>query len=457
MSFVIVNPDVVAAAATDLANIGATISDANAAAAALTTEFVPAAGDEISAAIAGLFGTYAQDYHALAAQAAAFHARFMQAVNASAGSYLAAESAGATALFQTAQQDLLTVMNAPTEALLGHPLIGTGTGTPTAASAAVEVSAAGAVPENAYPFGGVKQLTFTESVSIGLQNLDNTLQPYIAAGTPVNIYGYSQSAVIASLEMAKLQAAGVPTSEASFLIVGDPVNPNGGFYTRFPGLQLPSLGMDFYGATPSNAYPTTIYTIQYDSWADFPQYPLNFLSDLNAIMSLNHFGYHALTPAQLDSAIQLPTSGPTMTTYYMIPATDLPLVAPLRGIPIIGNPIADLLQPDLTLSGEPGLRRPAIWLVNRAGQCAYAGRAIAAPQCLRTAARAVGKRNSAGHPGLPRRSERYRAAPGNAAVARFADLTAKSVVGDGERDERVDRPGDGFVDRPGDGVVGPCS
>ena len=57
MSFVAVNPDVVAAAAPHLANIGATISDANAAAAASTTELVPAAEDEISAAIGALFGT----------------------------------------------------------------------------------------------------------------------------------------------------------------------------------------------------------------------------------------------------------------------------------------------------------------------------------------------------------------------------------------------------------------
>ena len=103
----IVSPDVVAASATDVANIGATISDADAAAAALTTKLVPAAEDEISAAIAGLFGTYARDYHALAAQAAAFPDRFMQAVNASARSYVAAESASVAALFQTAQQDLL--------------------------------------------------------------------------------------------------------------------------------------------------------------------------------------------------------------------------------------------------------------------------------------------------------------------------------------------------------------
>ena len=351
VSFLVVNPDVVAAAVPHLANIGATISDANAAAVTSTTELLPAAEDEISAAIAGLFGTYAQDFHALAAQAAGFHDRFVQAVSASAGSYVAAEGASAGALMQTAQQDLPGVVKAPAEALLGHPLIGKGSGMAAAAQQVV-VDAAGGIPENAYPFGGVKQLTFEQSVNEGLQILDPAIQQQLAQGNTVNVYGYSQGAVVASLEMAKLQAEGVPggpNSPVSFTIVGDPMNPNGGFYERFAGLQLPSLGINFYGATPSTPYPTQIYTIEYDGYADFPRYPLNFLSDINALSSQNHFYYHVLTTQQLNSmAIQLPTSGPTTTTYYMIPSNNLPLLGPIRGLPFIGNPLADLLQPDMT-------------------------------------------------------------------------------------------------------------
>jgi len=54
------------------------------------------------------------------------------------------------------------------------------------------------------------------------------------------------------------------------------------------------------------------------------------------------------TSAELASAIELPTSGATETTFYMIPTTGLPLLDPVRDIPMIGNAIADLLQPDLT-------------------------------------------------------------------------------------------------------------
>ncbi|BBX99308.1 hypothetical protein MLAC_46020 [Mycobacterium lacus] len=125
MSFLNVAPDFVAAAASDLAGIGTAISDANVAAAAPTTAIAAAGADEISAAIATLFGTHAQHYQALSAQAAAFHDRFVQALTAAGGSYGIAEAVNASPL-QTLQRDALGAINAPTEALLGRPLIGNG-------------------------------------------------------------------------------------------------------------------------------------------------------------------------------------------------------------------------------------------------------------------------------------------------------------------------------------------
>lgn len=79
MSYLVVVPELVAAAATDLANIGSSISAANAAAAAPTTALVAAGGDEVSAAIAALFGAHARAYQALSAQAAMFHEQFVRA------------------------------------------------------------------------------------------------------------------------------------------------------------------------------------------------------------------------------------------------------------------------------------------------------------------------------------------------------------------------------------------
>ncbi|HEY1842510.1 MAG TPA: PE-PPE domain-containing protein [Mycobacterium sp.] len=201
-------------------------------------------------------------------------------------------------------------------------------------------------PEQFYPLGGDEQ-TLDASVAEGLTNLNNALEPYISTDTPVGVFGYSQSAVIASLEMEQLEAEGVPSSEVNFVLIGDLMNPNGGLFERFAGLDLPSLGVDFYGATPSDDYVTTIYTLEYDTWADFPRYPLDILSDLNSFESQVHFDYANLTAEQLSQAVQLTTTG-GLTDYYIIPVDDLPLLDPLREIPVLGNPLADLLQPDLT-------------------------------------------------------------------------------------------------------------
>jgi hypothetical protein len=57
-----------------------------------------------------------------------------------------------------------------------------------------------------------------------------------------------------------------------------------------------------------------------------------------------------LTPEQIQDAIQLPTTAAdTLTNYYMIPDTTLPLLDPLQLIPFIGQPLVDLLNPDLSV------------------------------------------------------------------------------------------------------------
>lgn len=135
---------------------------------------------------------------------------------------------------------------------------------------------------------------------------------------------------------------------------------------RFPNLTLPTLGLDFYGATPSNTpYNVAIYTQAYDGFADFPRYPLNFVSDLNAVFGIAtvHTKYLSLTPAQVDSAVQLATSpgyyqNGGKTYYYMIPTEELPLLTPLRAIPVIGKPPAALIEPNLEVIVNLGYGDP---------------------------------------------------------------------------------------------------
>ncbi|CKU58294.1 PE-PGRS family protein [Mycobacterium tuberculosis] len=124
MSFVNVAPQLVSTAAADAARIGSAINTANTAAAA-TTQVLAAAQDEVSTAIAALFGSHGQHYQAISAQVAAYQQRFVLALSQAGSTYAVAEAASATPL-QQIEQALLGVINTPTEALVGRKLIGDG-------------------------------------------------------------------------------------------------------------------------------------------------------------------------------------------------------------------------------------------------------------------------------------------------------------------------------------------
>jgi hypothetical protein len=126
MPFVTVVPEFVGQAAAQLEDIRSALNAANAAAAAPTTGLLAAGADEVSAAVATLFSGHGQAFQALNGQVAAFHDQFVQTLSAAGGAYTAGEGANASPL-QTVEQDVLGVINAPTNALLGRPLVGNGT------------------------------------------------------------------------------------------------------------------------------------------------------------------------------------------------------------------------------------------------------------------------------------------------------------------------------------------
>ncbi|MDR3654754.1 MAG: PE-PPE domain-containing protein [Mycobacterium sp.] len=383
MTYVTTEPQLMSSVAADIDGIGSAISSANVAAAGPTSELLAPAADQISTAITKLFGLYSREYQAVAAQAAVFHRQFAQALAAAGGAYAAAEEAaqslvggGTTASGGTAFVDPPNPLASPTVALV---MGGTGNPLPNAtfvngvlnwatlSGYSWNTTQAVFTPEQLYPLTGPKTLPLSTSVSQGVQMLDAAIKQQIASGNSVLVQGYSQSAVVASLEMRNLAAAGNPysTSQLAFNLLGDPMNPNGGLLARFPGLSFPSIGLDFYGATPANTpYQTTIYTLEYDGFADFPRYPIDLLADLNAVAGIAyvHPNYSHLDPATLPPGdiVKLDTPGYTgNTTYYMVLTPDLPLLDPVRAIPLIGNPLADLLQPDLTYLVNWGYGNPA--------------------------------------------------------------------------------------------------
>jgi len=109
VSYLIAVPEAMSAAATDVASIGSAVTAASQDVALSTTGVIAAAEDEVSEAIAALFSAHGQSYQALSAEVAAFHERFLQALNGAAGAYTAADAAAASPLaaFEGVQQQVV--------------------------------------------------------------------------------------------------------------------------------------------------------------------------------------------------------------------------------------------------------------------------------------------------------------------------------------------------------------
>ena len=380
MTSLITQPQLLATAATDTAQISSAISAAKSAAAGRTTGLVAAAEDEVSALTTTLFNTYAQEYHALLGQATAFHDEFAQLLATAGNTYAGAESDVAALLGPAGANPGVAITKAADPAV-NAILIMTGSGTATPSTTYMNnvysryltnfTSTLANIPvttaEGLYPFTGTKDLTLDISLARGVTALNNAINLQITPGTgTVAVLGYSQSSIISSMIMPQLLAQHYLPSQINFTLLGDPSAPNGGLFARFPGLSLPSLGATLGLATPSNDFPTTIWSLEYDGFADFPQYPIDFPADLNALAGivLVHGTYPTLTPTQIGSAVTLTGSQSlgtpnSMTNYEMIPTQNLPLLDPLRIIPGIGNPLADLLQPDLKAIINWGYGNPA--------------------------------------------------------------------------------------------------
>lgn len=260
-------------------------------------------------------------------------------------------------------------------------------------------------PEGLYPLTGVHTLLFnypsnpdstpipgfpagSTSVGQGISILDSTIHSNLANGDVSTVFGYSQSATISSYLMQQLTAEHVPQNMVNFVLIGDPSAPNGGLLERFAGyetlggqthdlpLTLPSMGLNFDIATPASDYTTSIYSLEYDGFTDFPRYPLDFLSDLNAFLGIADIHGTYLnqdlglpggpTPADIANAVLLPgsmnsTTDPCagcLTNYYMIDTLNgNPITPPL--VELLPKPLQDLLGPDLTYLINLGYGDPA--------------------------------------------------------------------------------------------------
>ncbi len=363
MEFLVTAPEILATTAADVGKIRSALTDANANAAGRTTALVAAAKDEVSEAIAKLFGGYGQQYQAVLAKAATFHDEFTRALGGAGSTYANAETTNAALLATEApqaQQIVALIMGGTWNPYPGPVYLNNVNLSYILPHFPGAIPLDQLTPEQFWPVAGTGE-TFGTSVAQGVSLLNKGISHQINdLGNKVVVFGYSQSATVATDEIRNLMAAGSPyQGNLSFVLAADPNNPDGGLLERFKGFDIPFLNVHFNGATPPNSpYPTSIYTIQYDGIADAPQYPLNIVSDLNAFLGyfVLHSTYPFLTPEQVAGAVQLATSpGYTgNTTYYMVMTQNLPLIQFIRDIPYAGPPIADIFQPDLRVLVDLG-------------------------------------------------------------------------------------------------------
>jgi hypothetical protein len=218
------------------------------------------------------------------------------------------------------------------------------------------------------------------SMPTGLADLQAAMAAQQAAdpGQPYLVEGYSQSAAITVLEKMQLLDSG-RQPDVTFLMLGDLNRPNGGLDERFDGLYAPGAALAFNGAEPTDAgIPTIDIANQYDFVADFPQYPINGLADLNAAFGLI-YAHAAYGDGPLPEEIPAiwppsqPLAGPFTdqyvlgsteivkqvdgdTTFYFIPTTELPLLDPLRSLGVPES-VLNIFQPALQVMVEAGYDR----------------------------------------------------------------------------------------------------
>ena len=193
----------------------------------------------------------------------------------------------------------------------------------------------------------------------GVADLDQAITQQLGEGNDVVVFGYSMSTSIETQEMINLAAGGAPDTDGLKFVLAEDVNsPDGGIFTRLPGIGGVTLP-----ATPADTpYTTDIYSIEYSGASDFPQYANNIYADLNAADGYIDLHPYLLTgwpayfnPDELAGAVVQPTSDADVaTTYFLIPTQDLPLLEGLRDAPGAPSVIADLIQPDMRVLVDLG-------------------------------------------------------------------------------------------------------
>ena len=205
---------------------------------------------------------------------------------------------------------------------------------------------------------GLKAPSANASITDGQVAMHSEIEKHLAAGDgPVTAVGYSLGASAASHEVSQWQTDG----PVRFVLIGDGERPNGGLAARFPAHTfIPGIGMTLGYATPADAAPVVMVSLQYDGVADFPAYPANLLAVVNALLGaalVHGNGYYGLDPNAPGNVVT--TSPDGNMTDILVPAApgELPMFLPLAHF--VPKPILVALDPAFRAVIETGYLRTA--------------------------------------------------------------------------------------------------
>lgn len=183
-------------------------------------------------------------------------------------------------------------------------------------------------PQQARPITGQDSLLLGESIDVGADNLDAALTTALAQlkpGEHVTLVGLSAGALVVDQELRQL-LADPNAPDKSKLNVVLAADSSRMLFNQNKNYKILKYT---YTPPPDTIYDTTVVTAEYDGFADFPD-RRKLVAVLNAAAGalLQH------VPAMLTDLSTVPASNITVTTNslggvttsYLIPAKELPLV-----------------------------------------------------------------------------------------------------------------------------------
>jgi len=202
-------------------------------------------------------------------------------------------------------------------------------------------------PGEMAPFDGT--LTLSQSVAVGVENMDLAIRN---TPGPKVVIGVSGSTAVVNEQMRRLaNDSNAPSpEEVSFVVMGD---ADRGVNKQFVGMTIPIFDYTV-PAIPETPYDLMVIAGEYDGFGDWPDRSWNLLAVYNALagtgaiqdtlpadivdrLGLKSFG-SAHVEAMFTDLANVPEKNITtavngaggVTTTYLVPTADLPMLRPLK-------------------------------------------------------------------------------------------------------------------------------